>query len=318
MACSARPITPIWFGHWRRSLESPDYLSKVTDLLATMVTLNSGGSWGNRPAHSLQQIYLPWHPQTNVGLDDQLKVLRRLRKSAPRRRDVLFLDIYPKDYGTADNSPLPRWRDFSVEVPEIVSRKTLRLAADQLGVWLLEDAGANAGRWVQLIEEFFPDLSKTQREEFVAKAAKLNELIRDDHDRAQIRKAIRNLLNHHRQFANANWALAEEELVALEGAYDEIAPTDPILQIAWLFEDFETHLPNPIGHDYHANRDAARQARNLALRNLLANSGMSGVVELIAAARIPGFVGEAFAEVAEAELVDEALATALKSEEQKI
>jgi len=41
---------------------SRDYLPKVTDLLATLATIDPGGSWSNRPARSLRQIYLLWLP----------------------------------------------------------------------------------------------------------------------------------------------------------------------------------------------------------------------------------------------------------------
>ena len=294
---------------------SKDYLGKVTELLATLVSLDPGGSLANRPARSLRQIYLLWRPPTNVCLDDRLKVLAQLQKRAPNEAWRLFLDLYPKSHDTSHNNPLPRWRDFSADEPEIVTRRTIYRGAEQLGAWLLEDAGTDPKRWSELIARF-GDLSRDLRIQLVTRATELGKVVRDDAGRARIQGAMRSLINHHRKYGTAGWALDDEDLAALQGAYEAIPPRDTVHGIAWLFDQEEADLLEPEGHDHQANRRASREARIDVLKQLMSEAGMNGVKRLVASVRMAGLVGEAFALTAEPALIDEVLAVVIQADDQ--
>ena len=294
---------------------SKEYLGKVTELLARLMSLDPGGTLANRPASSLRQIYLLWRPQTNVCLDDRLKVLGRLRKRAPNEAWRILLDLYPKSHDTSHNNPLPRWRDFSAEEPEIVTRRTIYRGAEQLGSWLLEDAGKDLERWSELIARF-GDLSRELRTQLVARVTELGRAVRDDAGRARIQRAMRSVINHHRQYATAGWALGEEDLVDLHGAYEAFSPMDTVDKIAWLFEQEEADLLDPEGHDYQANRAASREARIEALKEFMSESGTDGVRRLVQSVGMAGLVGEAFALTPEPAQIDQALAVALRAEDQ--
>ena len=294
---------------------SGERLGKVTELLAALMSLDPGGSLANRPARSLRQIYLLWHPQTTVRLDDRLKVLGRLRKRAPNEAWRLFLDLYPKSHDTSHNNPLPRWRDFSADEPEIVTRRTIYRGAEQLGAWLLEDAGTDPERWSELIARF-ADLSRDVRSQLVAKARGLGKAVLDDTGRARIQGAMRSLINHHRKYGTAGWALGDEDLAALQGAYEAIPPRDTVHGIAWLFDQEEANLLEPAGHDHQTNCATSRKARIEALKELMSESGMDDVKRLVASVRMAGLVGEAFAVAAEPALIDETLAVAIKADDQ--
>ena len=46
------------------------YLSEVTLLLGYLSTIDPGGNYGNRPIHSLKEIFIPWHVQTFATIDE--------------------------------------------------------------------------------------------------------------------------------------------------------------------------------------------------------------------------------------------------------
>jgi hypothetical protein len=50
--------------------------------LARLAQLDPGGRWANRPDRSLNQIFLPWRPQTTATPDERLAVIDRLRRRA--------------------------------------------------------------------------------------------------------------------------------------------------------------------------------------------------------------------------------------------
>jgi hypothetical protein len=269
-------------------------------------TLDPGGKLANRPSRSLRQIYLLWRPQTNVGLDDRLKVLKGLRKTQPGAAWALFLELYPKSHDTSHNNPLPRWRDFSADNPEVVTRRGILRGAEQLGTWLLEDVGTDAGRWVALIERY-ADLSPAHRKDFLARCEALANILEDALERARIQDAIRQLVNRHRKYGQPSWVLPEEDLQALEKAYDALTPKGLIEKSAWLFASEDADLIAPEGHDWKENIAASRRARADALAELMVVSGIAGVKELAGAARMPALAGEAFADVADREVVEREL-----------
>jgi hypothetical protein len=185
---------------------SPDYLSKVTILLAKLTRLDPGGRLSNRPLNSFLQIYKLWHPQTSATLDERMIILNRLRKIEPDVSWKLMLELYPKSHDAAHDSPVPRWRGFSTSLSEPVTHALIIRGAEKLGRWLLEDVGENAERWDNLIEKF-SDFAPEMRRGAIDRLCKIAPLIRIDEDRLRLQSALRRLLNHHRQFEDAGWAL---------------------------------------------------------------------------------------------------------------
>jgi hypothetical protein len=51
------------------------------------------------------------------------------------------------------------------------------------------------------------------------------------------------VLNRHRQFADAGWALQELELLTIQDVYERFEPRDELLEIKWLFDEHQPALP---------------------------------------------------------------------------
>lgn len=275
---------------------SPDYLARVTDILAALTELDPGGRLQNRPRNTFHQIYRLWYPQTSATLDERNAVLKRLRKTYPVTSWGLLLNLYPKSHDSGSASPVPRWRDFSASNPETATHAVIIRSAQVIGGWLLEDVGADAKRWEELIEryaDFAPDLRQQVREQLAATASKM----KNDADRAVVQQAIRKLLHHHRQLPSAPWVLPTDEQQNIEQIYATFEPRDEMLKIKWLFdEDRAPILHPPDMHDWQAGAAACDGARREAMADLLAKRGVEGVLELYHAAGRPGLVGRAYAQ----------------------
>ena len=68
---------------------SPEYLGAAALSLARLAQIDPGGRWANRPDHSLNQIFLPWQPQTAATREDRLAVVDMLRAQGAGRRLAL-------------------------------------------------------------------------------------------------------------------------------------------------------------------------------------------------------------------------------------
>ena len=283
---------------------SPDYLGRVSELLARLAQKDPGGKLSNRPDRSLVQIHLLWYPQTYANSQERLKVINRLRRVENAAAWNLMLALYPSSHGITHNSHMPRWRDFSVSDSEPLTRPLIAKAADQLGEWLLEDAGESVSRWIELTNRF-SDLSTQLRQGFLKHLSTVASHISDDASRLELQSALRRFIHGHREFADAQWALPELELEGLEKIYHALTPNDPVRKVAWMFESYSVPLLHPMAAgDFRANEEAINKERRRALCELTASSGESGIFALVKAAKAPALVGKAIAETAPSALAD--------------
>jgi transcriptional regulator with XRE-family HTH domain len=270
---------------------SPDLLPRVTHVLARLDAMdNPPGRYMNRPANSLRQIYLFWLPQTYASLDERLKAIDLIRRRESNPAWRLMLGLLPRGHDTSGYSPMPRWRDFSVDRIETVTWAVISRGAAEITNRLLEDVGLNPVRWSLLLDRF-ADLAPAPTVGLpVLDAAEPR--ITDRKDRLAIWNELRRVLHHHRQFPDADWSMAKEVLDRLSVAYERFAPTDLLERNAWLFASSVAH-PSPSSEGWEAEGRHVDAARREAAASLFASGGIPTVLALARIAELPGYIGAA-------------------------
>ncbi len=292
---------------------SPDLLPRVTHLLARLDAIdNPPGRYANRPANSLREIHLLWSPQTYATLDQRLRALDLIRKRESEAAWKLMLGILPKGHDTSTPSPMPRWRDFTVDQPEIVTWELIRHGAAAITERLLQDVGVSASRWSDLLDQFAALVPNQEAGLATLEAAEPK--IADKADRAVLWTSLRRVLHHHRGFPDAEWSLPSEVLDRLEVIYDRFAPPDPLERTAWLFEP-QVALPRLSMAGWEATERDIDAARRQAARALLSEGGMASILALARLVGSAGHIGKALyeSEVSGADL-DALLELAVRSD----
>jgi hypothetical protein len=124
-----------------------------------------------------------------------------------------MLGVLPSAHDTSTPSPLPRWRDFSVDRPEVVTWNLIGRGAAKISERLIADVGLDAQRWSALLDRL-GDLSPDVEPALAAlDAAEFK--ITDAIDRAAFWEKLRRVLHHHRQFPDTDWSLSEDVLHGL-------------------------------------------------------------------------------------------------------
>lgn len=269
---------------------SPDLMPRVTHVLARLDAIdNSLGRYANRPANSLREIHLLWVPQTYATLEQRMSALDFIRKHEPQAAWKLMLGILPRGHDTSTPSPMPRWRDFTVDKVEIVTYGLIGRGAAAITERLLADVGLNCSRWTQVLDRF-ADLAN---QEIGLAALELAErMLKDQTDRSVLWKSLRQLLHHHRQFPDAEWSMPEETLDRLQTIYDNLTPSTPLERIAWLFEQSVT-LPNPSKDGWQGDQREVDAARIDAVKALYIERGIEGVLALAHHTDVAGYIGKA-------------------------
>ncbi len=270
---------------------SPDWMPRVTHILARLDAIDvKPRRYTNGPANSLREIHLLWIPQTFATLDERLRALDLIRKRESDAAWKLMLGILPRGHDTSSPSPMPRWRDFSVDKVESVTYTLIGRGASAVSEHLLADVGTSPARWVQLLDRI-GDLAPGP--EAVLDAIESTEpRIADKDDRAIFWDKLRRVLHHHRQFPDAGWRLPDFVLDRLEAIYDRFAPADQMEQIAWLFQQ-AVQLPKPSAEGWQAEQRDVEAARLKAARALYAKEGIPGVLALARLSDAPWWLGKA-------------------------
>ncbi len=270
---------------------SPDYFGQAVPLLAALARLDPGGRNANRPADSLHEIFLCWHPHTSAGFDQRLRVLDRLREREPAVSWRLLLGLLTKEHETSHSTATPRWRDWATTRSSAITTGELVSAATEVARRLLSDVGTNGCRWGDLIAR----VDRLPRAEFEAAAARLNEAdlaTFSSADRRIVWDSLRAVISRHTAYPDAPWAMKGEQIEPLRRAYARFEPADPLVRHAWLFSDRPEVLVS--GEDDWQGRNVALEtARADAVRALHAGGGVPLLLTFAVQVERPWYVGHA-------------------------
>ncbi len=293
---------------------SPDYFASAVTSLAGLAAIDPETSRnGNRPAATLRQIFLPWHPQTYATLRQRCDVLDDLRKKYPDVAWDLMLSLMPKHgFDHSSYSSTPTWRTFDAN-PERITYALLHESENELLRRLLADAGRNVARWIELLTGLLAISEERQREVAVQLLEAMRSITNED-EKLKARDGLREALHRHRQSAGAGWAFPESVLEPLQRAYDLLVPSSIVQRERWVF----AHNPMPPhrapGYDLMTMEKENSDNRRRVARELLDAGDPDTIFAMADAVEASVLLGIALMEVGiEPALRDRLLADALQS-----
>jgi hypothetical protein len=270
---------------------SPDHLCRATLLLAKLARLDPGGKLSNRPDKSLRDIFLPWNAQTSATLAQRLEVLDAIRTREPAVAWRLQRSLLPENHSVGSFTPVPRWREWAPQSRRRVAPDDRYDCARELVSRMVEDAGLDGQRWSDLVSAI-GELPRKEHELLASRLEQVDVGRMSTSSASAVWHAFRRMVSKHRSFPNAEWALPAEPVTRLAAAMSRFEPTAPDHRFSWLF-DHRPELPDGREHDHRMYERAVSAARTAALRAVSEASGLDGVLQIVRAAKVPGFVGDA-------------------------
>lgn len=269
------------------------HIVRAAVLLGSLAVQDPGGSWCNRPANSLTTIFLPWLPQTMASANKRQVAIRTLCTEHPSVGWRLLLSLMPDQTSTSMGTRKPRWR---ASLPaDGAARQSTKEYWEQV-VSYAELALQMAANDVQHLKSLAAYLDRLPRTVF----PKLLEMVTceaitalPEEARFDLWASLEVLARKHRRFADAEWALPEQQIEAIESAIAEIAPRRADVVHRMLFRDDDWDL-------YEENDNWEEQEKFLALRRREAvtevhtTKGVDGVIAFAERVSSPGKVGFAF------------------------
>ena len=280
----------------------PSYFKTACFLLYKLATLDPGGSVSNRPLNSLTEIFKAWHYQTLAPYAERVKVLKDI---LPNNVDVswkLLTSLLPSSSsGAAFPTHRMRWQMFWKKTDLNYTNRECFDMHSKVVDMLISLCDGDETRFSDLIEAA-PQCRPRDRVRILEWAQET--VGNTEHKKGQAWHTLRRILNHHKQYPDAEWALKGDELSPFEQLYGQLYPKDVLVRNVWLFnEDSRAQMIDPatvvpFAVDRHKEiEEQVATSRERAVSELVEELGLERVLELRREVKYPRYLGEALAKV---------------------
>lgn len=272
---------------------NPEYLCQAALNIARLTRLDPGGTLGNRPAQSLRDIFVCWHPNTTASLESCLRVIDTIRSKEPKVAWNLMMSLLPKLHGSVSPTHGTKWRDWTPDSRTPINQQEYLETTTEVLKRLIADAEQNATRICNLIISI-RGLTVVQLEILIDRLETLEPKDFSTEDRIRLCDRLRGEIVSHRQYHDAAWAISDEYVQRLEAVLNRFEPDNLVYKHIWLFKH---GVPLQEKLDL-AMQDLAKIVEGLrtdALNAVLISLGWDGVMQLAQQADEPSLVGSILA-----------------------
>jgi len=273
-------------------------LVRVCVILGELACHDPGSQNENRPFNSLATILLPWLPQTLASSEKRKVAVEIILKEWPDIGWNLILQLLPGQHQLSSGSHKPSWRKIIPEGWEIgITRQEYWQQVSIYAELAVTAAGQDSARLSTLIDHFdsLPNPS-FERLLQVLSSQSISEL--PEEQRLPIWIHLSRLINKHRRFSKAKWALPDELITRIEKVSEHLAPTNPFDLYQNLFSDRDFDLYEENG-DWEEQRKKLYMRRETAIFEIFQQNGPEGVIRFAESVSSPGQVGYALGVIAD-------------------
>lgn len=270
----------------------PDYLGRATTLLGDLASIDTGGSWANRPRNSLTDIFLPWHAQTLADLPARRSALESLLREHSDVAWNVLVSLLLSSHGVTSGTRKPIWRSFIP--PGWKETVTVTQYWEQVQVYAemcTQIAARQLDKLAQLIDRLgdLPQPAHTQVLNHLSSPAVTS---LPEADRVPLWEALKDIALKHRKFADAQWAMPGEHVAKIEEVASKLAPSSLEFANRRLFTERDFDLYEEKGNSEQEIQRLDHIRQN-AIKAILSTEGVDGVIRFARQVESPRKVGEA-------------------------
>jgi hypothetical protein len=270
----------------------PDHLVRVTVLLAELASIDPGGNWGNRPANSLVDIFLPWHPQTCASILKRKAAIEAILREQPAVGWKLLMALMPSMHGFTTGTRKPTWREFiPTDWSEGVTNRDYWDQVSGYAEFAATTAATNPSMLAELIDRL-PDLPPPAHQRVLEHLSSAAVVDLPESERRPLWEALVDLAAKHRRFADAQWAMPPEVVAKIEEVAAQLAPklASEIHRRLFSERDFDLFEEKGNYEEQERNLNLRRQE---AVKDILREGQLIGVLDFARQVASPEMVGQA-------------------------
>jgi addiction module HigA family antidote len=266
---------------------NPVTLPRAASILARLAQVEINDNWVNKPIHSLQSIFRAWMPQTAANHQQRLDLMKKLAEKFPDVAWKICVAQFGMHYQVGDYSHKPRWRPDGYGFGEPFTtwppiKNFIRDMVDVALTW----KDHSFGMLCDLVERLY-DLTDADQARVWALVEAWAKTKASDADKAAMREKIRlsTLSRRAALRAKKNAKAAAALATAGKAAYAALEPSDLLNKHAWLFrdgwvEESADEIEDIEKFDFPRQEERTKELRTEALREILVQRGLAGILEL--------------------------------------
>ena len=270
---------------------NPQYLPRVSLLLAQLSKTSIDDNWMNKPIHSLEAIFRSWMPQTAASLEQRIKTFEVLAKRFPDIGWQICIEQMATAPRIGHYSYKPHWRSDASGAGQPVTRQEMnrfdRIALDLAIAWPKHDE-KTLGDLVERVPRMI-ETDQTKVWDLIDRWANSEA---DDSAKAELRERIRRAaftrLSQRSGMDDATRARAHT-------AYANLQPSDSVVQHAWLFANHWVEFSDDdVGDgdfDHSEREKRIQELRTAAMKEIWGKRGLEGVTALLSCRGASDIVG---------------------------
>ncbi|RVT44734.1 helix-turn-helix domain-containing protein [Rheinheimera sediminis] len=294
-----RPVGTGIFHHPSRTgllwaLESlswnPLTFPRSVSILAELAQIEIEDNWANKPINSLLSIFKSWMPQTATNLETRIMLVKRIISKYPYVGWKICINQFHPHNTIGDYNRKPKWRTDgygfgeplkdSTEIQSFINEMlSLALNRDEYTFSMLTD-----------LLDRIRHLGGSHQEQIWLIIKKWAETKATDKEKAQLREKIRITLFSRRAVKKTSLSAFAREV------YENLEPKDLLNKYSWLFQqgwpeasvdEFEENEDL----DFKTQEERVMQLRSVALKEILTQKGIPGLMELANQGNCPREIG---------------------------
>jgi transcriptional regulator with XRE-family HTH domain len=269
-------------------------LPRVSLLLARLHELAPSTKLGNSPMRTLQQVFMPWYPQTTAPVEERVAILERLSKRHPKAGWTLLRGLLPMVPSMVSSNYRPAFRNWALQWSEGATGADRVLQEEACAHLVVEMAGKDVSRLKDTVE-VIESLPLSARKKLLDRFTSIDPATLNAAERRILTEAFREKVNQHRRFAEADWTPKEPLLQEFDRIRQRLEPDDDVTKNAWLFGDY-WNLYWQVNRHGRAEEEAVEEVQQLratAINEIRSEQKWDGVLALAEVAASPDQVGAA-------------------------
>ncbi len=301
-----------------------EHLVRVCVILGELAARDPGGNSSNRPANSLAEIILPWHPQTTAPIKKREVAVKTLINEVPDVAWNLLISLLPNQHQMSFGTRKPKWRNT---IPDNWKERVTKVDYWKQVDSYAEMAIAMASNDIDKLTELVGDLNRLPKpslDKLIEHLASEEICGKPEDQRLKLWTQLTQLASKHRRFSDAEWALSDKTVSKIEDVAAKLAPENPFHLHRRLFSHNDLDLyEGTWGEPQQAqkldqHRQKLDQRRQQAIKEILAGGGMDIVFQFAESVESPWDVGRSLGTIAQAETDKHILPALLETENTKL
>lgn len=285
----------------------PEYFSEACYALLLLSIEN------NSFLSTLTGILLPWFPQTNASKEARIGIIRGLFDENENLTWKLLISLLPGKTTTGMPIVRPKYLEFK-DIPEsisnmdywYVSKSYLKISSDY--------AKGKPEKLVQLVE-FFNNVSKEEFEILISSFNDSCETFTKDEQKEPVWNTLKDFVNKHRKYKDAEWSLPEEELKIIDQVINNYLPENILIRKRRIFRDKQYDL---IWNEDNWKEKKLLDVQRDGIAEIYDKYGYPKVEDFAISVDRPEIVGRCFADYSDEQRERKEILSLLVSENNKL